>query len=256
MNKKIVSIIIMIGVWQLLAFVAGREVIMPTPLHVFERVYHLLLSSNFYSTVFTTLFRANLSFLLALIFGIVFGLMAAFHSSIESFLSPILTFFQTIPQISYMIVLLVWFDQFMCIMIIILLMTFPVVYHNVLNGIKNIDSNLIDIIRQHYHPMPYLIRHVYLPLIKPYILTAIDTILPLSLKIGVMAEVLIQANKGIGAKLYYARMNIDMIGVFAWTICLVAILLLEIKIVNLAIFRNENRLERPKLYPVKWTIKK
>ena len=222
MNKKCLSIIVLIGIWQLLSMLTDREVLLPQPIHVFTRIYEMLLSGKFYGAVATTLLRANLSFLIALILGISLGLLAAFHSQIEAFLNPILSFLQTIPQISYMIILLVWFDQFMCILIIILLM-------------KNIDVSLIDIIRQYQHPMPFLIFKVYLPLIKPYIYSAIDAILPLSLKIGVMAEVLIQTRTGIGAQLYLARLNIDMTGVFAWTICLVILLMLEVKIVHLGL---------------------
>ncbi len=235
MNKKCLSIIVLIGIWQLLSMLTDREVLLPQPIHVFTRIYEMLLSGKFYGAVATTLLRANLSFLIALILGISLGLLAAFHSQIEAFLNPILSFLQTIPQISYMIILLVWFDQFMCILIIILLMTFPIVYHNILTGMKNIDVSLIDIIRQYQHPMPFLIFKVYLPLIKPYIYSAIDAILPLSLKIGVMAEVLIQTRTGIGAQLYLARLNIDMTGVFAWTICLVILLMLEVKIVHLGL---------------------
>lgn len=235
MNKKCLSILFLIGIWQLLSMLTAREVLLPQPIHVFTRIYELLLSDKFYGTVATTLFRTNLSFLIALIGGIGLGLLASFHSHIEAFLSPILSFLQTIPQISYMIILLVWFDQFTCILIIILLMTFPIVYHNILTGMKNIDSSLIDIIRQYHHPLSFLIPKVYLPLIKPYIISAIDAILPLSLKIGVMAEVLIQTRTGIGAQLYFARLNIDMTGVFAWTICLVILLMLEVKIVRLGL---------------------
>lgn len=232
MNKKLISILVMIGIWQGLAILTNREVLLPQPIHVFNRIFELLLSSQFYKAVLITLFRSHLSFLLALLGGIITGLIAYFNKNIEAFLSPILTFFQTIPQISFMIVLIVWFDQFTCIIIIILLMTFPTVYHNVLTGLKNIDNSLKDIILLYYHPLPFTITKVYLPLIKPYIYSAIESILPLSLKVGVMAEVLIQARVGIGKELYFSRLNIDMTGVFAWTICLVAILMIEMTLVR------------------------
>ena len=81
-------------------------------------------------------------------------------------------------------------------------------------------------------PLSYTIFHVYLPLIKPSIISAILSILPLSLKIGVMAEVLIQTRAGIGTQLYLARMNIDMISVFAWTIYLVIMMTIEVSLVK------------------------
>lgn len=232
MNKKVLSLCLLLILWQILALITAREVILPYPIEVFNRIYELLLSSEFYTTVLTTLLRANIGFMIALLSGISIGFLAYFHTSVESFLSPILSLLQTIPQISYMIILIVWFEQTTCIMIIILLMTFPIVYHNVLTGLKHIDDSLMDVIHLYHHPMFFMIRHVYLPLIRPYIESAIDTILPFCLKVCVMAEVLIQAQKGIGAKLYFSRLNIDMTGVFAWTICLVLLLVIETKLVD------------------------
>ncbi|MCR1949102.1 hypothetical protein NSA25_14760, partial [Erysipelatoclostridium ramosum] len=42
--------------------------------------------------------------------------------------------------------------------------------------------------------------------------------LPQSLKVGVMAEIFVSSNQGIGKQLYFARAQIDMVSIFAWTI--------------------------------------
>lgn len=232
MTKKTISVICLLGLWQIFSSIIANEIILPYPMDVFKQIVALCLTSKFYKTVFTTLIRANLGFIIALLSGITIGLIAGLNKSFREFIAPILTFLQTIPQISFMIILLVWFDQFMCILIIVFLMTFPIVYHNVTTGIDNIDDTLKDVILLYHQPLSYTIFHIYIPLIKSYIFSAILSILPLCLKIGVMAEVLIQASQGIGTQLYLARMNIDMISVFAWTICLVIILTLEVSIVK------------------------
>lgn len=232
MSKKIYSIIILLALWQLLALIIAKDVLMPQPIDVFQQILHLLVTSKFYQTILLTLVRANLGFVIALISGITLGLIGGLNPSFKEFMQPIISFLQTIPQISFIIILLVWFDQFLCILIIIFLMTFPIVYHNVISGIANIDESLKDVICLYPQPLSYTIFHVYLPLIKPSIISAILSILPLSLKIGVMAEVLIQTRAGIGTQLYLARMNIDMISVFAWTICLVIMMTIEVSLVK------------------------
>ena len=66
--------------------------------------------------------------------------------------------------------------------------------------------------------------HVYIPLIKGYIISAIETCLPLSLKVGVMAEIFVSSSFGIGKQLYLARVQIDMVSIFAWTIWMIIII--------------------------------
>ena len=62
-------------------------------------------------------------------------------------------------------------------------------------------------------------------MIKGYLVSAIETALPLSLKVGVMAEIFVSANRGIGKQLYFARVQIDMVSIFAWTLWMVIIIL-------------------------------
>ena len=40
-----------------------------------------------------------------------------------------------------------------------------------------------------------------------------------------MAEIFVSANQGIGKQLYFARVQIDMVSIFAWTLWMVIIIL-------------------------------
>lgn len=105
-------------------------------------------------------------------------------------------------------------------------MILPVFYNNAVNGIKNISNDLNDVTILYHHPLKFNLIHVYLPLIKGYIVSAVETALPQSLKVGVMAEIFVSSNQGIGKQLYFARAQIDMVSIFAWTIWMVIIIML------------------------------
>ncbi len=77
-------------------------------------------------------------------------------------------------------------------------MILPVFYNNAVNGIKNISNDLNDVTILYHHPFKFNLIHVYLPLIKGYIVSAVETALPQSLKVGVMAEIFVSSNQGIG----------------------------------------------------------
>ena len=99
----------------------------------------------------------------------------------------------------------------------------------------HIDSDLQDIIQLYHHSFLYNLRYAYLPLIQGYILSAIQTTLPLGLKVGVMTEIFVSTQYGIGKQLYLARVQIDMTSIFAWVLWMVLMAFLMIKLSDILI---------------------
>ncbi|MFV0393429.1 MAG: ABC transporter permease [Coprobacillaceae bacterium] len=232
MIKKSISIVTLIGIWWIAAIIVDRTVILPLPSDVFYKMFELATSSNFYISVAYTLLRVAISFLLAMILGISFGIFAGLYKNFEDFISPIITILQSIPQIAFILILLVWFRSLTALIFIVLLMLLPIFYYNTLRGIRDIDCDLIDVITLFNHPLSYTIPKVYIPLIKGYILSAIDSCLPQAFKTGVMAEIFVTTSNGIGTALYYARTQIDMVSIFSWTLWMVIIITIILKTFN------------------------
>lgn len=224
MIKKIISIMTLIGIWWIAAIYIDRTVILPLPIDVFHKMFELVTGSNFYISVAATLLRVSISFLLAMTIGVTLGIFAGLYKNIEEYISPIITLLQSIPQIAFILILLVWFRSLTALVIIVLLMLLPVFYYNTLGGIHHIDRDLKDVITLYNQPLSYTIPKIYIPLIKGYLLSAIDSCLPQAFKTGVMAEIFVTTSNGIGTSLYYARTQIDMIGIFAWTLWMVIII--------------------------------
>ena len=225
MKKKLLTSLILLGIWQVTSTIISKEVILPLPLDVFTKMLSFLSQVSFYKAVLATLSRIALSFVIAFVVGTMLGILSGLYKTIHDLLYPIFALLQTVPQIGYILILLVWFDSFTALIVIVLLMLLPSFYHNAYQGIINIDDTLNDVISLYHHPLPYNILHVYIPLIKGYILSAINNCLPLSLKVGVMAEIFVSSEIGIGMELYMARANIDMVSIFAWILWMVVIIL-------------------------------
>lgn len=207
------------------ATVVDKAVILPYPMDVCKRMFSLASDSSFYLAIGSTLGRIGIGFLLAMFGGISLGICSGLSKKVEDYLSIVISILQAIPQIAYILIILVWFRSFTALIIIILLMVLPVFYHNTCNGIKQIDRELKDVILLYNQPFLFTLFKVYLPLIKSFILSAIDASLPLSFKVGVMAEIFIQTNQGIGSALYFARTQIDMVSIFAWTIWMIILVI-------------------------------
>lgn len=222
--KKAFPFVILIILWQLLSMIVNRTVIIPYPIDVFNKMIQYALDISFYQSLVQTFLRIILGLICSSLIGISFAFLSYHHQKIEAFLSPLVAFFQTIPQISYIILLLVWFSNKTALMIIIIFMLFPIFYTNCLNGLKGIDQDLKDVIILYHHTTFFNITKVYLPLIKYHISAAIDTCIPLSIKVGVMSEIFVSTTYGIGKQLYLARINIDTTAVFALTFYMVIII--------------------------------
>lgn len=232
MKRKIITLILIIALWQGFALSIDKAVILPLPLVVFNQMFTLALSQSFYSAIFATISRIAISFSIALIIGTLLGVFSGLYKKVNDYLYPIITLMQTLPQIAYILILLVWFKSLTALIVIVLLMILPVFYNNAVNGIKNISPDLNDVTILYHHSFGFNLIYVYLPLIKGYIISAIETALPQSLKVGVMAEIFVSSNQGIGKQLYFARAQIDMISIFAWTIWMVIIIMLITAITN------------------------
>lgn len=224
MTRKVTSVICFILFWQICALYINKPIIFPYPTEVFVKMVAYLGDKSFYQAVLSTLGRTALSFLIAFIIGLTLGLISGLNSKLKDYISPIISILQTIPQIAFVLVILFWFNSLQSLIITVCLMLVPSFYYNIVAGLENIDQELKDVITLYHHPLYYTIPHIYLPLIKGYILSAIDNCLPLSLKVGVMAEIFVSAKAGIGKKLYYARTSIDMAGILALTIWMVILI--------------------------------
>lgn len=222
--KKIFPFIILLMIWQCLSTAVNKTVIIPYPFDVLKTMIQYGQQPSFYLSMGHTLLRIILGLLISSFIGLTLAFMSYDHRNVEAFLSPIVAFLQTIPQISYIIVLLVWFNSRAALMIIIILMLFPIFYANCLNGLKGIDQDLKDVIILYHHTPLFNIIKVYLPLIRHHINAAIDSCIPLSIKVGVMSEIFVSSAYGIGKELYLARINIDTTAIFALTFYMVIII--------------------------------
>ena len=73
----------------------------------------------------------------------------------------------------------------------------------------------------------FVIRKVYLPLTKPYIILSILQSVGLGLKAMVMAELISQASNSIGKEMSEYRSFLDMDYIFAWGILMITIVIIS-----------------------------
>lgn len=225
MRHKINLTVYILLLWQLIAVIVNKDVIVPFPLDVLIRMINMLKDVQFYQTLFITLSHVIIVVVISAVLAFVLSYIGYQKPIIDTYVSPLLTMVQAIPNISFIILVLVWTSSLQTVYIVLFLVIFPLLYHNFIEGFKSIDYDLRDVILLYHPTFIEKFLKVYLPLIQPSFLSGMKTSLSLGVKVAVMAEILAGLPYGVGRAINYSRIQFDMIGVFAWTVWLVIMIL-------------------------------
>ncbi|MEG0366100.1 MAG: ABC transporter permease subunit [Coprobacillus sp.] len=226
MKHKINLTILLLLIYQFVAVIVNQSVIIPYPLDVMTRMLSMLTDISFYQTIFITLSHVAIVIVISVILSFFLAFLCYKKPIIEEYVSPILSMIQAIPNVSFVIIVLVWTSSLMTVYIVLFLVIFPLLFHNNLAGFKSIDKELCDVISLYHPPIYDRFMNVYLPLIKPSFLSGLKSSISLGVKVSVMAEVLAGLPYGVGKAIMYCRNDFDMAGVFAWTLWLIIMILL------------------------------
>ncbi len=221
--ERAASILVLLGIWQAAAQAMNQRILLVTPLVVFQRLWRLLLQRNFWQTVLYSFARIESGLFLALLLGTILALLAFRFHVMEVFFWPVLVMIKTVPVASFIIIALVWLRSARLSVFISFLMVLPVVYFNVLQGMKSTDKKLLEAAEVFRMPNRRRFLYIYLPAVRPFFLSACMTALGISWKAGVAAEIIGVPKGSIGEKLYEAKIYLNTGDLFAWTLVIVLI---------------------------------
>ena len=222
-TKKILAIVLLLAIWQAAAMLIGQKLILASPAEVIVRLFTLWKEPGFASAIWFSFVRIAGGFLIAFIVGNLLAVLAGKHEWVEILLSPVMVTIKTVPVASFIIIALVWLTSGKLSVFISFLMVLPVIYNNVLTGIKNIDYKMLqmaDVFRLSWNER---FKYIWLPSIYPYLLSGTTIALGMAWKAGVAAEVIGIPEGSIGEMLYNAKIYLNTADLFAWTVIIVII---------------------------------
>lgn len=231
-KTQLISIIFIILIYIIASLIINKSYILPSIFEILISLKNIIISKEFIIIVLSTLFRTLIGILISGVLAIILALLSYFNEKIRELFEPIYIFLKTIPNITYIIVSLIWLGRSGSVILVSSLVVFPILYNSFLKGLLNIDSNLINATRTFPGTVYFKIRRVFIPLIRNDILLALNNACSLGFKVAIMAEILSQINIGIGRELYYAKINFMMADIFAWTIIIIFISFIIDKIID------------------------
>jgi len=221
----VLPFVVVAGLWQI-ASLFFPPFLFPSLVDVFKRCFDILTSWSQLADVLATVGRILAGLAGAFIVGAALAVLMVRSRAVNDFLSPILTLFQGIPALSWVVFAIIWFHGIEPrIFFIMVMTTLPAFTFQVLSALQAMSRDLMEMVMSFRPTRTKLFRVMIIPAILPDILTAWKVNLGNASRVVVVAE-LVGATGGVGYELLQQQQLFDMAGALAWTLQLVFFVLI------------------------------
>lgn len=219
--KSALIILFWLAVWEIADRVIDNRIILSGPVHIIASLAQQVQQADFWLICAASFLRIAVGFILSFVAGFLLALVCHRFKLIRDFLEPIIVMLKTVPMISFVIMLLIWVGNQALTIYLSFLIVLPIIYTNTLQGLNNVDPQLMEVAKV-YHMAPWKkFMFIYRPAFMPFVLSASKLALGMSWKSGIMAEVIGTPKPSIGREMYAAKSYLQTADLFAWTVVVV-----------------------------------
>lgn len=233
-NKYIIlSIIIIIILWELVSVLVDNQIIMPGIQSILFESKKILVSGEFMSLIYYSLIRCFISFLISIILAVLLGVLSYLNRWIYNFIYPILVVIKSVPTMAFIVLVLVWVSKETAPILIGIIISLPIFYDVTINTLINMDVKLIEMCRVYKVKEIDILKKIYLPSIIISIRNILNSTISLIFKVVIAGEVYAQPKYGIGAAIQLEKMQLNTAAVITWIIIIAVVSIVVDKIFNI-----------------------
>ena len=221
---RLASIVTVVLLWVLGSVILPSSVL-PGPVVVIQQLGQNMASGDIWPHLIVTLTRVISAFFVAMLVASVLGVLMGMYSRVEKFFDSWLVIGMTIPALVTIIVV------FMTVgmnetgtVVAAALVTIPMLTVNVWEGVKGIDTRLIDMAKAFRNSRMTIVRSVVLPQLAPTLLASARFGLGLVWKMILFIELLGRSD-GVGYQVQHYYMLFNMTQVLAYALGFLVIML-------------------------------
>lgn len=231
---RIVGLIAIIALWQIISGTLVDPFWVSRPSLILERLQRWIASGTLVNNLSVTLLEMVVGFIVGAIAGILLGLILGLNRFVSKLLDPFLIGFYSVPRIALAPLFILWFGIGLTPKIILSgVVVFFLVFMNTFAGVRDVDRELLDVVRVLGARRDQILRMVVLPSAMAWVFAGLKISVPYALIGAVVAE-LVAAKAGIGFLLSLASGQFDTTGVFTALIVLTIVGVLINEVVNRA----------------------
>ena len=226
-NAKILYPLLTVGIiiiiWQFVAIIIDAEIIMPTPLAVAKEFFACFIEKEFYVSVLLTLLRALIGFIISYVCAFILAYFSYKNSVVKNVFYPITVIARGVPTMSIILIFLYMFSENISTVLIALIVVFPLSYSEILSHFTSLDGGVLTALKVYGVSDKKAFKEYVLPEITEKSFFSGVNMLAFSVKLTISAEAVLQTPNSLGSLMAGAKINFITGRLFAYTI--IAVLL-------------------------------
>lgn len=210
-------------VWQVASMLDSSGILLCGPLDALLALCRLSSTQTFWSSIWFSTLRIVAGALLGYIIAGVLAAVSWHTSTMRILLQPALLAIKSTPVACVVVILLIWTGAANVSVITVLLLVVPAIYFALCAGLDNMDAGQRDLFeifgargRRRFFALIW-------PAILPYLEAASSTVLGMSWKAGIAAELIGVPAGSLGERIYQAKLLLETPDLFAWTFCVICL---------------------------------
>lgn len=224
--KKTAAILFWVVIWQITAWIMKDSIVFVGPLEMFRSLWEQVQESEFWISTFSSVLRIMGGFLIAFFAAVIFAGIAFRVVWLKILLEPMVQLAKSVPVASFVVLLLILMGAENLSLAIVILMAFPIIYVNMLQGLECVDQKMLEMANV-FGMQPWKrFLYIYRPAFLPFLMSGAKVALGMSWKSGVAAEIIGVPSHSIGERLYMAKIYLNTESVFAWTLVIILLSLI------------------------------
>lgn len=212
---RIALIVVSLGTWELASGPLVSPFWVSSPSQVFLALAEMMQSGELPRAILATVLIAAAGFLLGALIGVGLGVLFGVNRVVARVLEPYLTGLYSLPRVALVPLFILWFGLgFEMKTIFTALLVFFPIFMSTLAGIRDVDDDLIDVIRVMGASRKDTILKVLVPSALAWVFAGLRISVPFALIGAVLAE-MFSSSQGLGYLISNTANQFYTAGLFA-----------------------------------------
>lgn len=210
-------------VWQVASMLDSSGILLCGPLDALLALCRLSSTQTFWSSIWFSTLRIVAGVLLGYIIAGALAAASWHTSTVRILLQPALLAIKSTPVACVVVILLIWTGAANVSVITVLLLVVPAIYFALCTGLDNMDAGRRELFEVFGVRGQRRFFALTWPAVLPYLQAASSTVLGMSWKAGIAAELIGVPAGSLGERIYQAKLLLETPDLFAWTFCVICL---------------------------------
>lgn len=238
--KRFFGAVTLVLIWTVAALIIDDNLILPRISEIIRRLFNMFMYNGLFDQIVVSLTRVLIGITFSITIANIFSYIS-FKKNLYNFFEPFFSLVKSTPVISFILIVLFFTKKNMLSIIVVFFVSLPIIYENVLNGLKNIDEKKLELFKIYKVSNKKRFLYLYLPAILKNTLLSLKICLGLAFKAGSSSEVISGASGGLGEVMYLSKLTFEMGDLIGVTLIIIFVSFLFEMIIS-AIYKGVSKI--------------